>query len=174
MNYVDPHTILRYLLQIIPHCGPQFVLDVRLSPPLSLVNTSFQPCRSEKKIKFSRWFHDATCQKMHCDWVLLDNYKCNVNQISQVSHYYINVFSSWLTHHGPLARYAIGKRKISFKMIACCSITQTPTRQSKVSWWHDRKMVVIYFKRMSIHYFMASLLVHELKSILASMKPVLH
>ena len=36
----------------------------------------------------------------------------------------------------------VGERTVAFKIIACCSITQTPTGQSKVWWW----MVVNNFK----------------------------
>ena len=58
-------------------------------------------------------------------------------------------------------------------IIARCSITQTPTGQSKVWWWHDRKMVVIYSKRIWIHCFIANFMVYELRSnSLTSMKPV--
>ena len=42
----------------------------------------------------------------------------------------------------------VGERTVALKIIARCSITQTPTGQSKVWWWHARKMVVIYFKRI--------------------------
>ena len=42
----------------------------------------------------------------------------------------------------------VGDRTVALKIIAHCSITQTPTGQSKVWWWHARKMVVIYFKRI--------------------------
>ena len=42
----------------------------------------------------------------------------------------------------------VGERTVALKIIARCSITQTPAGQSKVWWWHARKMVVIYFKRI--------------------------
>ena len=42
----------------------------------------------------------------------------------------------------------VGERTVALNFFACCSITQTPTGQSKVWWCHARKMVVIYFKRI--------------------------
>ena len=42
----------------------------------------------------------------------------------------------------------VGERTVALKIIARCSITQTPTGQSKVWRWHAWKMVVIYFKRI--------------------------
>ena len=57
-----------------------------------------------------------------------------------------------------------GERTVALKIIARCSITQTPTGQSKVWWWHARKMVVIYSKRIQIHCFMANFVVYELRS----------
>ena len=40
----------------------------------------------------------------------------------------------------------VGEPTVPLKIITRCSITQTPTGQSKVGWWRARKMVVIYFK----------------------------
>ena len=45
-------------------------------------------------------------------------------------------------------KHTVGERTVALKIIARCSITQTPTGQSKVWWWHARKMIVIYFKRI--------------------------
>ena len=42
----------------------------------------------------------------------------------------------------------VGECTVALKIILPCSITQTPTGQSKVWWWHALKMVVIYFKRI--------------------------
>ena len=42
----------------------------------------------------------------------------------------------------------VGERTVALKIIARCSITQAPTGKSKVWWWHVRKMIVIYFKRI--------------------------
>ena len=58
----------------------------------------------------------------------------------------------------------VGERTVALKIIARCSITQTPTGQSKVRWWHARKMVVIYSKRIWIHCFMAKFVAYELRS----------
>ena len=44
--------------------------------------------------------------------------------------------------------FTVGDRKVALNIIARCSITQTPTGQSKVWWLHARKMVVIYLKRI--------------------------
>ena len=63
----------------------------------------------------------------------------------------------------------VGERTVALTMIACCSITQTPTGQSKVWRWHARKMDVIYFKRIWIHCYWAGYTVYELTSdIMAS------
>ena len=51
--------------------------------------------------------------------------------------------------------YTVGKRRVALTMIPCCSITPTPTAQSKVWWWPARKMVVIYFKWIDIHCYLA-------------------
>ena len=58
----------------------------------------------------------------------------------------------------------VGERTVALKIIARCSITQLPTGQLKVWWWHARKMVVIYSKRILIHCFMANSVVYELRS----------
>ena len=59
----------------------------------------------------------------------------------------------------------VGERTVALKIIACCSMTQTPTGQSKVWWRHARKMVDVYFKRIQIHSFMARFVVYGLRSI---------
>ena len=55
-------------------------------------------------------------------------------------------------------------------MIACCSITQNPSRQSKVWWWHVRKM--IYLMRIYIYCYLASCVVFELQYIPRNMHTV--
>ena len=49
-------------------------------------------------------------------------------------------------YQGPWSQY--GDRTVALNIIARCSITQTPTGQSKVWWLHARKMVVNYSKRI--------------------------
>ena len=72
-----------------------------------------------------------------------------------------------------LAFITVGERTVALKIIARGSITQTPTGQSKVWWWHARKMVMIYFKRTEIHCYLASFVVYELRSnFMTSMKLV--
>ena len=67
----------------------------------------------------------------------------------------------------------VGERTVALKIIARSSITQIPTGQSKVWWWHARKMVLISFKRIEIHSYLASFVVYELRSnFMTSMKPV--
>ena len=62
---------------------------------------------------------------------------------------------------------------VALTMIEYCPITQTPTGQAKVWWWHAWKMVVIYLKRIYIHCYLVSFVIYELRSsYIASMKPV--
>ena len=80
--------------------------------------------------------------------------------------------SPWETEHVVYWRnwITVEERTLALKIIARCSITQTPIGQSNVWWWHARKMVVIYSKRIQIHCFMANFVVYELRSnFLASM-----
>ena len=46
------------------------------------------------------------------------------------------------------AYITVGERTVALKIIARCSITQTPTGQSRVWRRHARKMVLVYFKRI--------------------------
>ena len=67
---------------------------------------------------------------------------------------HINWVVRWATQDFSFSRSTARKLSCCFQsrgvvltMIACCSITQTLTVQSKVWWWHARNMVVIYFKQ---------------------------
>ena len=50
--------------------------------------------------------------------------------------------------HCDVTVITVGARTVALDIIARCAITQTPTRQSKVWWWHAQKMVVIFLKRI--------------------------
>ena len=82
---------------------------------------------------------------------------CSIYQLQHRKLYSITVLYTYLSNSNVKAdvwvNYSesystVGERTVALKIIACCSITQTPTGQSKVWWWHARKMVVIYFKRI--------------------------
>ena len=61
---------------------------------------------------------------------------------SWTNHPSINIFRNNQIEYN----ITVGERTVALKIIVRCSITQTLTGQSKVWWWHVRKMVVIYFK----------------------------
>ena len=56
----------------------------------------------------------------------------------------------WNAKHSDLMAnyFTVGDRTVALNIIARCSITQTPTGQSKVWWLHARKRVVICLKRI--------------------------
>ena len=66
--------------------------------------------------------------------------------MSYVLHVYTYNFVVGLSQWNIAYEYTyntVGDRTVALNIIARCSITQTPTGQSKVWWLHARKMVVI-------------------------------
>ena len=148
--------LLKISSQKTPHNSPIRPID----------GVSFVPSNSDILSQCLQYCVKLDCilTTLHCIWLS----KALANERG---HYLCNVFSHWIRLCSGIdrkrAQYAnllvaiiitvirlsypnntVGERTVTLKINARCSITQTLTGQSIVWWWHARKMVMIYFKRI--------------------------
>ena len=88
----------------------------------------------------------------HTAWTIENNFNDNtyrtmvqaVEEIIMIIQCYMFDSSAFSNQQRNWSWITVGDRTVALNIIARCSITQTPTGQSKVWWWHARKMVVIF------------------------------